>query len=143
MVYTIEMPAKKDIGGMVYISCKLDGEDNKQKLEDFFSTTIYPMITAILRSKDLDTERVGEVKLYCETEEQHKKRYLDKRKLCSGCRNEHYQEQKGGCWCFTDATIKMLKHVGSHDRPPWNHEPKETLSCFRKDGFVMIGKDIT
>lgn len=54
--------------------------------------------------------------------------------LCSGCRNNFYNgyyRNKGGCWSYKDAKVKLTSSPNSlSDRPPWRLEYR--LSCFQR-----------
>jgi hypothetical protein len=70
-----------------------------------------------------------------------------KRRYCPGCEDNFYNGNNpygiGGCWSLNSAKEVMRKMVHINDVPPWNHTPKETLSCFHKKQFVMIDEDGT
>ena len=70
----------------------------------------------------------------------------EKRKMCSGCRNDFYNGQNPydikECWSLEKAKVKMRKPVRMDERPPWKAKPVKMLSCFHRKGFVYVDPDV-
>jgi hypothetical protein len=76
----------------------------------------------------------------------------EKKKLCSGCRNNRYNMGKGfcerpgidapvtseECWSFKSAKVVKKKIVSVSQRPPWNQKPRKVLSCFSMPGYACV-----
>lgn len=63
--------------------------------------------------------------------------------MCSGCRDDYYNHaEKGGCWCYSSATVVKRVRVGIWENPPYSADRAEKcLSCFRPDGSAMLKLD--
>lgn len=66
----------------------------------------------------------------------------EKRRMCSGCRDEFYHNRDGMCWSFDDAKVVVKKEVSVDQRPPWTQKARKFLSCFRRQRYVYVGKDV-
>ena len=62
----------------------------------------------------------------------------EKKKHCRGCYNDHYNQDGGTCWSFEDAHLMYLKEVHINDAPPWLHEPRLIMSCYKKPKYVYV-----
>ncbi|MBK9497222.1 MAG: hypothetical protein IPO08_22435 [Xanthomonadales bacterium] len=76
----------------------------------------------------------------------------EKKKLCSGCRNNRYNMGAGfcerpgidavvtadECWNLESATVVKKKMVSISQTPPWLQAPIKTLSCKSVSGYVFI-----
>lgn len=70
----------------------------------------------------------------------------ENKKHCSGCYNDDYNHGLGGakeCFYLNSAELKLRKQVHINQVPPWNQEPKEMLSCYRKYQYVFVDGDRT
>lgn len=73
---------------------------------------------------------------------------MDK-KHCVGCHNNFYNlnlDRSGygkGCWMLKSAKLKMRKLVPLNQRPPWNQPARRLPSCYRKQGYVVVGPKVT
>lgn len=70
----------------------------------------------------------------------------DKLKLCVGCRNDFYNNKNPlgikECWHLGSAMSAQKHLVGTWDRPPYEWNPQETLSCHQPQGlFVWLKAD--
>lgn len=68
----------------------------------------------------------------------------EKKKHCSGCRDDFYNHGGGGadeCWMLEKAELKLRKKVSSDMPPPWEHSPKQYLSCYGQKGYVFFDGD--
>ena len=62
--------------------------------------------------------------------------------MCGGCRDDYYnQNREGGCWCFENAKVVERTKVGVWQNPPYQWQPKKTLSCHSPEGSVWIKID--
>lgn len=65
-----------------------------------------------------------------------------KRIHCVGCEDDFYNDnnQYGikECWNLKSARIVKKKAIGMNDVPPWNHTPRETLSCYHRKGCWYV-----
>lgn len=71
---------------------------------------------------------------------------MDK-KHCIGCRDNFYNGNNEygitECWSLKTAKLMKRKRVPMSQRPPWN-QPAETLpNCYRQEGYVIVGPDVT
>lgn len=68
-----------------------------------------------------------------------------KRKLCSGCREDYYNQPgnstTGECWMLSEATLVERTKVGIWQDPPYQWTPQQTLSCHRPAGCAWIKQD--
>lgn len=64
-----------------------------------------------------------------------------------GCYNDFYNGNNdlgvGECWSLKTAKVIFRKEVSINQRPPWNQPARRFLSCYRKTGYVYVGKDQT
>lgn len=71
----------------------------------------------------------------------------EKLKYCTGCHNDFYNGKNNmgikECWCLKDAKLVKKRKVSMSQRPPWNQEPINVLSCCRYDGYVLVDPKIT
>jgi hypothetical protein len=81
----------------------------------------------------------------------------EKKKLCSGCRNNRYNmgvgfvERQGidavvtcnECWSLATAKIVKRKRVSISQVPPWTQKPIKTLSCKSETGYVYVNAEKT
>lgn len=69
----------------------------------------------------------------------------DKLKLCSGCRDDFYNDHNPygvkRCWSLDSAQPVVKTMVGVWQNPPYTWRPQTTLSCHRPDGSVWINSD--
>lgn len=62
--------------------------------------------------------------------------------LCRGCYDDFYNSAPGGCWSYEDATVTRKKFVHIDQVPPWKNQPVWTLSCHRKQRYVVVGPEV-
>jgi len=75
----------------------------------------------------------------------------DKKKLCSGCRNNRYNMGLGyressvdavvtctECWSLEDAKVIKAQIVSVSRRPPFTGPKVKTLSCWSGDGWCKV-----
>lgn len=79
----------------------------------------------------------------------------DKKRMCSGCRNNRYNMGKGfveregidavvtvdECWSLKDAKVVLNKRVSISQTPPFTQSPIKVLSCYSESGYVYIDKN--
>lgn len=69
------------------------------------------------------------------------------KKDCSGCEDDFYNGNNqygiGECWAFKKAKLILRKQVSIHQSPPWDQKPVKRPSCYKKKGYVFVGKDQT
>jgi hypothetical protein len=74
-----------------------------------------------------------------------------KRKLCSGCRNNRYNMGKGyqesgidapvtcsECWNLKDARVISKRVVSISQRPPFTNAKQKVLSCWSCPGYATV-----
>lgn len=81
----------------------------------------------------------------------------DKKKMCSGCRNNRYNMGRGfveregidavvtsdECWNLKDSRVVSKKRVSISQTPPFTQSPVKVLSCYSESGYVYIDKNRT
>jgi hypothetical protein len=71
----------------------------------------------------------------------------EKKKMCSGCRDNFYNGNNDlgvkECWNLSSAKVVLKRRVGTWERPPWNAEPEQVLSCRTEKGYVFVNKNQT
>lgn len=81
----------------------------------------------------------------------------EKKKMCSGCRNNRYNMGRGfvenagidaivtcdECWNLESATVVMKKRVSLSQYPPFTQKPIKVLSCYSQPGYCFIDKNAT
>lgn len=61
--------------------------------------------------------------------------------MCNGCYNVGYNYGLGGskeCWSYKNSKIVTGKLVHVEDVPPYKHERKTYLSCYRPQRMLLI-----
>lgn len=66
--------------------------------------------------------------------------------MCSGCVDNFYNGNNpydiAECWSFKSAEVCKKKFVPLDMRPPWKMKSQQTLSCYRKKGYVKVDPEI-
>lgn len=76
----------------------------------------------------------------------------EKKKMCSGCRNDRYNmgvgfvERQGidapvtceECRYLKEAQVVKRKRVSISQTPPWRQKATKVLSCYSVQGYVFI-----
>ena len=78
----------------------------------------------------------------------------NKKKMCSGCRNNRYNQPAGfretendvpvtgeGCWSLKDAVVVKKRLVSYSQRPPWKQSKSKYLSCYSMPGYIITDKE--
>lgn len=68
-----------------------------------------------------------------------------KLKHCAGCEDNFYNGNNDigvkRCWGLDSAKLILRKKVSVDQPPPWEHEPKPFLSCYKQKRFVFFNGD--
>ncbi len=70
----------------------------------------------------------------------------EKLKHCAGCHDDVYNHGCGGsnrCWSLAGMKLVLKKQIHINQRPPWTQKAIRVPDCYRRKGFVYVGKDQT
>jgi len=61
--------------------------------------------------------------------------------LCRTCRDDFYNQNRGGCWSYKSARVVERTQVGVWEEPPYKWNPRATLTCHCPQGRVWLSEN--
>lgn len=69
----------------------------------------------------------------------------EKRKHCSGCREDFYNGSNPygikECWNLKSARLVWKKQIHINQVPPWKQKPIKVLNCYGCHNYVFVDKN--